>query len=134
MTDGVDHPIGRQVPWRGRRRVADPKDTFITVRCTSDDRAAIEEQATRAGLSVGAYLRSLALGAPGPRAVRRPPVERAELAKILAHIGKLGSNVNQIAKAIHTTGNLPSWSELAVIRDEILRIREALFQALGRDH
>jgi hypothetical protein len=121
-------------PWRGRKRVADPKTSFIAVRCTAKDRAAIENSAAKAGLSVGAYLRTLALGSPGPRAARRPPVERTELARLLGHVGKLGSNVNQIAKAVHTTRNLPSWSELAAIQQEIARIREAILGALGRDY
>jgi hypothetical protein len=134
MTDAPTLPTKRAAPWRGRRRVADPKDSFITVRCTAQDHAAIDEQATKAGLSVAAYLRALALGAPGPRAVRRPPVERVELAKLLGAVGKLGGNVNQIAKAVHTTRNLPSWSELAAIQQEIAQIREAIFRALGRDN
>jgi hypothetical protein len=66
--------------------------------------------------------------------VRRPPVERGELARILGELGKIGSNVNQIAKAIHTTRNLPSWSELAEIKADIAVLRAAVIKALGRDH
>lgn len=121
-------------PWRGRKRVADSRDALIHVRCTHYERAAIRSAAAEAGLSVGAFLRVLALGDAGPRAVRKPPVERAELVRILGHIGKLGSNVNQIAKAVHTTNNLPSWSELAVMQEDIGKMRVALMRALGRDH
>ena len=128
----VPNPRPRRVaPWRGRRRVSDAKNRFIAVRCTAKDHAAIDEAAGRAGLSVGAYLRTLALGTPGPRAVRRPPVERGELGRLLAHLGKLGSNVNQIARAVNATRNLPSWPELAEIRAEISKMREALMKALG---
>src|SRR5579863_8476861 len=83
VTDVETPRIRKSAPWRGRRRVADPKSRLIAIRCTAEDHAVIDREATRAGLSVSAYLRTLALGAPGPRAVRRPPVERTELAKLL---------------------------------------------------
>jgi hypothetical protein len=124
----------KHAPWRGRKRVKDSRDAFIHVRCTYHEREAIKAIAEQAGLSVGAFLRALALGDAGPRAVRKPPVERAELVRILGHIGKLGSNINQISKAIHTTCNLPSWSELALIKEDIGVMRAAILKALGRDH
>lgn len=132
MSEAPNPRTSHAAPWRGRRRVSDAKDHFISVRCTAKEHAAIDEAATHAGLSIGAYLRSLALGSPGPRAVRRPPIERKVLVRLLGHLGKLGSNVNQIARVVNTTRNLPSWSELAEIRHEIGRIRDALMKALGR--
>ena len=133
-----DAPVARArkrpVPWRGRMRVKDPRTTSIRLRCTEHERAAIRAVAEDAGFSVGALLRLLALGDAGPRSVRRPPVERAELARLLGQIGKIGSNVNQIAKALHTTRNLPSWSELAEIKAEIAVMRGAVLKALGYDH
>jgi hypothetical protein len=131
MTEEQAARAKHAAPWKGRGRVTDAKGSFIAVRCTVQQHEAIREGAARAGLSVGAYLRALAVGNPGPRSVRRPPVERAELARLLGHIGKLGSNVNQIAKAVNTTRNLPSWSELAVMREEIARMRSAIMRALG---
>lgn len=124
----------KRAPWRGRKRVKDSRDALIHVRCTYREREAIKAAAEQAGLSVGAFLRALALGDAGPRAVRKPPVERGELVRILGHIGKLGSNINQITKQMHLTNNLPSWSELAVMREDIGKMRVALMKALGRDH
>jgi hypothetical protein len=123
----------RAAPWRGRRRVADPKTVPISLRCTAKDHAAISEAAARAGLSIGAYLRALALGSAGPRAVRRPPIERKELARLLGHLGKVGSNVNQLARAYNQTGVRPGFPELVAIRQEIGEMRAALMLALGRD-
>jgi hypothetical protein len=119
-------------PWRGRGKVDEPRACFINVRCTAKESAAINEAASRAGYKVGPYLRALALGTPGPRSVRRPPIERTELARLLGHIGKLGSNVNQIAKAVNTTRNLPSWSELAVMSEDVGKMRAAVLKALNR--
>lgn len=124
----------RTAPWRGRRRVSDAKTHFISVRCTAKERAVIDEAATQAGLSIGAYLRALALGHPGPRAVRRPPIERKELARLLGHLGKVGSNLNQLAHAFNREHKMPGLAELNTIRKQVGEIRDALMMALGRDH
>lgn len=122
----------RSAPWRGRRRVADPKKMLIALRCTTEDHAVIDEAATKAGLSVGAYLRTLALGRAGPRSVRRPPVERKELARLLGHLGKVGSNLNQLAHAYNRSGLMPGLPELLALRRDVGEMRDALIKALGR--
>ena len=130
-----DAPISRAkhaAPWRGRRRVADAKGCFIAVRCTVQNHTAIKEGAAKAGLSIGAYLRALAVGSPGPRSVRRPPVERTELARLLGQLGKLGSNVNQLAHGFNRNGRLPGYAQLIAIRQEVAQMRAALLKALGR--
>lgn len=133
--DEASNPRSRHAaPWRGRRRVDDAKNSFISVRCTAKERAAIDEAATRAGLSIGAFLRALALGSAGPRAVRRPPVERKELARLLGHLGKVGSNLNQLAHAFNRERQAPALAELTAIRKQVGELRDALMAALGRDH
>jgi hypothetical protein len=116
----------------GRRRVENPKQAFIAVRCTAQERQAISEAAAKSGLAVGAYLRATALGSPGPRAVRRPPIERTELARLLGHLGKVGSNINQLAYGYNRSGTLPGFPEMLAIRREVGQMREALMKALGR--
>jgi hypothetical protein len=114
-----------------RKRVDDARTQFIAVRCTVTERAAITEKATQAGLAVGAYLRNQALGTPGPRAVRKPPVERKELARLLGWLGKLGSNVNQLAHGFNRDRVLPGFPELLAVRREVGEMRAALMKALG---
>ena len=116
----------------GRRRVENPKQAFIAVRCTAQERAAITEAAAKSGLSVGAYLRVTALGSPGPRAVRRPPIERTELARLLGHLGKVGSNINQLAYGYNRSGALPGFPEMLAIHRQVGEMRDALIKALGR--
>lgn len=119
---------------RGRQRVSDAKTSFVSVRCTAKEHTTIDEAARRAGLSVGAYLRTLALGSPGPRSVRRPPIERKELARLLGHLGKVGSNLNQLAYAFNRERRVPTLAELAAIREQVAELRETLMKALGRDY
>ena len=135
MTNEVQNPRAKTMtPWRGRKRVSDAKTSFISVRCTAEERSKIDEAARQAGLSIGAYLRALALGSAGPRAVRRPPVERKELARLLGHLGKVGSNLNQLAHAFNRERRIPGLDELNAIRRHVGELRDALMKALGRDN
>ena len=135
MTTEARNPRDKTMaPWRGRKRVKDARTKLIPVRCTAVERAAIKAVADKAGLSVGAFLRAAALGDAGPRSVRRPPIERKELARLLGHLGKVGSNLNQLAHAFNSRGRVPGLAELNDIRSYVGQMRDALMGALGRDH
>jgi hypothetical protein len=133
-TEAVNPRAKTKAPWRGRKRVGDARTKLIPVRCTAEERAAIKAVADKAGLSVGAFLRAAALGDAGPRSVRRPPIERKELARLLGHLGKVGSNLNQLAHAFNSNGRGPGLAELNDIRRHVTEMRDALIKALGRDH
>lgn len=133
MSDASGAPAKRRVKMPpARMRVRDARGRFIAVRCSDQEHANIAEKAAQAGLSVGAFLRSLALGDAGPRAVRRPPVERKELARLLGHLGKVGSNINQLAHAFNRDRIIPGFPEILAIREDIRQLRAALMKALGR--
>ena len=124
----------RPAPWRGKRRTeeGEAKDEWIGLRVTAADLDRIKEKAQEAGYKIGGYLRALALGSAGPRAVKRPRVEREQLARLLGEIGKVGSNVNQLAKWSNTEKAPASVAELAQIRADIGAMREAVMKALDR--
>lgn len=119
-------------PKHGDKAIKAARTSFIAVRCTADEHALITEAASRAGLSVGAFLRILAFGSAGPRSVRRPPVERRELARLTGLVGKMGSNINQLAHGYNRAGALPGFAEILAMRREIGEMRAALMTALGR--
>ena len=131
-TAAATKPRKSRAPWGGRKRAGDAKAKFIAVRCTLDDHAFIGETAAEAGLSIGAFLRTIALGTAGARAVRRPRIDREQLAKLLGEIGKLGSNVNQIAKWANTERAPPSFAEIVKMREDIAAMRAEVLKAL--DH
>jgi hypothetical protein len=134
MTEVPVERAKHAAPWRGRPRVTEAKGSFIAIRCTVKQHTTIKEGAARAGLSIGAYLRALAVGYPGPRSVHRPRPGDKQLATLLGHIGKIGSNINQIAKVVNTYRLPPSKSALSVMRKDIGRMRRAVLKALGRGH
>jgi hypothetical protein len=106
---------------------------MMNFRASDAERAELERLAERAGLSVGAYIRSRALSTPTTRATRRPPLERAALAQLLGQIGKIGSNLNQIARS-ENRGRETQWMEEALRQAlrEWGEMRDAVMQALGR--
>jgi mobilization protein NikA len=74
----------------------------VTFRVSDEEHAAIKASAAAAGLSVGSFLRSLALAAPSTRAVRRaPPPEMEPVKKVLTHGGRIGGNMYQLVRAMN---------------------------------
>jgi hypothetical protein len=109
---------------------------IIGFRATDQERAKIEADARRAGLTVGSYVRSRALKRPETRAVRRPPVETAQLAKLLGMLGAVGGAITQIAKKQHTqrggdSAELLAAELLAAVKD--FRVTaDAIIHAMGK--
>lgn len=108
------------------------RTSHLTIRLTPDERAAIDQAADRAGLTAGSYARQVILGAPVPRQVRRPPIERQELARLLGVFGNIGSNINQIARAANS-GDEVDALDLGRVLAYLEQTRDALLKALGRD-
>lgn len=71
----------------------------ILVRLTDEELAAIDAKADRAGIARAAFMRAAALGAVGPRAQRRPPADHVALRQLLGELGRIGNNLNQLARA-----------------------------------
>ena len=105
---------------------------ILPVRCLDEEFNAIVAKADRAGLSAGAFLRSAGLGDAGPRAQRRPPADHVALRQLLGHVGRIGNNVNQIAKALNS-GEKVDKKKLDEALRAYLEIRDAIFHALGKN-
>jgi hypothetical protein len=102
---------------------------IIPVRCTEAEYAAIHALAEASDLPAGAFLRAAAFGTPGPRAQKRPPVDRQELARLLGQLGKIGGNLNQIARALNQRDYPPIdeiKSALAAVTESRASIRKAI--------
>ena len=100
-------------------------------RLTPEEYAAVLERAARAGLSLSAFARHCLLGDPGPRAKRRPPVEIQLLGKAVAELNKVGSNINQIAKALNS-GHRVLLPEVRKAAEELSIALTAVIQATGK--
>jgi hypothetical protein len=103
----------------------------IAVNCTPKQKAIIVAKCDAAGYSPSAFVLNILLGLPLP-ARRHPSVDTQMLAKVLAELGKIGSNINQIAHHLNSgrPGDVMEGSVDAAM-NELLEWRMALMQALG---
>ncbi|MFQ3621923.1 MAG: plasmid mobilization relaxosome protein MobC [Acetobacteraceae bacterium] len=108
------------------------RNVTVTVRLTADERARLEELSSRAGYAAGAFMRAAAFGEAGPRAQRRPPADHVAIRKLLGELGRVGNNINQIARAVNAdqSVNVP---ELREALTAYLELRDAIFVALGME-
>jgi hypothetical protein len=101
-----------------------------SIRFTPEELAQVEAMAERAGLTVGGWLRLAVLDAPPPRQSRRPVVEKELLSLLLRHLGKIGSNVNQLARTANQ-GTTPDIDELQEACFAVTEARDMVMVALG---
>ena len=103
----------------------------IAVNCTPAQKAEILKKIDATGLSPSAMCLAVLLDVPLP-ARRRPSVDTQLLAKVLAELGKIGSNINQIAYHLNAgrPGDVTEGSIQAALA-ELLEWRTALMQSLG---
>jgi hypothetical protein len=114
----------------GPRPVKDPRTERIDLRVTPAQRQAMKTAAREAGLSVAALICLCTLGENGPRARRNPGPDTLALAKLLAEMGKSGSNLNQIAYQLNS-GEPVELPELAEAIAEHRAAAAAIMRALG---
>src|SRR5208337_4397028 len=103
------------------------------IRWTDDEFTSITDKADKSGLAVAAFMRAAALGSPGPRAQRRPPADHKALRQILGELGRIGNNINQIARALNS-GEKASLPDLQQALRAYVDIRNRIFDALGKNH
>ena len=103
----------------------------IAVNCTPKQKATIVAKCDAAGYSPSAFVLNILLGLPLPSR-RHPSVDTQMLAKVLAELGKIGSNINQIAHHLNAgrPGDVTEGSIQAALA-ELLEWRTALMQSLG---
>ncbi len=95
--------------------------------------AGIAEKAAAHGLSIGRYARALVLKDTGrtlPVLRRGPPRDAVELRRLVAQIGKIGANINQIARVANTPGLVVDRDALARALVDLAEIRNALLIVL----
>jgi hypothetical protein len=104
----------------------------IFARVTPGEKAAVTARADRAGMATAAFMRALALNSPGPRAQRRPPADHKALRQLLGELGRVGNNINQIARVLNATSRVDP-DQLAEALGAYLELRNAIFAALNMD-
>jgi Bacterial mobilisation protein (MobC) len=122
----------QDAPTKARRGTETRKKNYlVTSRYDADEYAELDEAASRAGLTRASYQRVQSLDKPKTRSTRRAPIEREILARTLGQLGKIGSNLNQIARDTHVER-----ADLAELDEALASLRALVpevLRALGRD-
>ena len=103
--------------------------TFLRV--TEEQRSQIEQSADRAGLSTGSYIRARGLKRSVTLTTRRPPVEKAELARLLGAIGRIKGNLYQLVRGQNFGREVPAVDAQSAIEAVETAARE-IIRSLGR--
>jgi len=102
---------------------------LVQFRVDETEFAALMKAAEAARLPLGSYTRKVLLDAPPARTRRRPSPEVTVLTRLLGELGKVGSNLNQIAYW-HNAGKAESippgelrmaLAAISTLRNEVVR-------------
>ena len=129
MTTANDNalPVPRRSGSQKRRR-----SRHIDVCCDETEFVIIDDKARTAGMSLAAFLRTCALGSPGPRAQRAPTVNAEALALATSALNKAGSNLNQIARTLNSGGASLTAREFAAVLAEVRAAVLRILEIVGR--
>ena len=103
----------------------------LTIRLLPEERAKIEVEADRAGLSLGGYVRVRLSVESDIRAVRRAPVDAAVLARVLGQLGRIGGNLHQLVRHLNM-GNHEALAEAREVLAELRGVAGEIMGAMGR--
>ena len=117
--------------FKSRRGSETRKKTIpVTSRYDEAEFAELDEAASRAGLTRASFQRVQSLAKPKTRSTRRAPIERELMARVLGQLGKIGSNLNQLAHAAHLD-NAQTGEVMATVA-ELRGLLPPIMEALGR--
>lgn len=100
------------------------REIKINLRLNESEAALLNRDVKKSGLSREAYLRSLICKMP---LKERPPIE---LTEVLHNLRKIGSNLNQIAKAANTKGFVDTavyWKNVHWLQDTVGQLIRGMY-------
>ncbi len=111
------------------KQVSTKRTPPFSIRLSEIERIEVERRSRAAGLSIAGYFKSAALN-QRPRKFRHPQVDRKELARLLGQLGRVGNNLNQLARTLNTEGSVEI-PELIVALKDLADMRAMVMSALG---
>ncbi|MFK5914977.1 MAG: plasmid mobilization relaxosome protein MobC [Woeseiaceae bacterium] len=110
------------------------QNKVISVRLDEDAHSLIREIAASSCISISGYAKACMLGQDALRLKHqkaKPTPDLILLSQILSQIGKIGSNINQIAKKLNKGGLRPNQAEFIKAKEDMMYIKEILENALN---
>ena len=103
----------------------------ITVRLRPEELARLKEDADTAAVDVATVARAQLLNAPLPKRKYRRSVDHEKLADVLLALGRIGTNLNQIAKVANSSGDLTGFRDAKLLKNLLEEIRDEVRAALA---
>lgn len=107
------------------------KSAVVTFRLSDWEKTLMEQLAFDAGLTVTDLVKSKIMSVT-PKRHRASP-ERLALIKGLGELGRIGSNINQIAKALNS-GQYVSPADISEGLNELTQLSDRIHKSLGNGH
>lgn len=102
----------------------------IAPRVTDEEFAEIDAKANAAGLTVSSYARKILVADARTKSRRRPRADVALLSRTCGELNRIGSNINQIARAVNG-GEAWSGGELGTTMTELRGVLALVRAAMG---
>lgn len=109
------------------------RSQLLRVRLNAAELAKAQADAQARGQSLGGYVREKLLGAPTPGTRRQPAPNAETLARLLGQMGKVGSNLNQLARLANQRNLVPP-ATLDACMAEVQQVAADISQALHGGH
>lgn len=109
------------------------KTAIIGFRVAEDERAEIEAAAEAGEVTLGTFCRDAILKKSKMKRTRKPSLDRVLLAQLLAQLGKVGGNLNQMAKRLNE-GKGTGADRIFTALDELRILKESILKALRREN
>ncbi|SFL58781.1 mobilisation protein (MobC) [Loktanella salsilacus] len=115
--------VDRKKPRSDRRR----RTQTIIFRVTPADFALLAEEAANTNMAnTNAWVRAVAFEAVG-----RPELSRKDLQCLIGEIGRIGTNINQIAKVANISGRVDLVTDLYKTRTELVALKKLIVRELS---
>lgn len=99
----------------------------IIFRVTPEDFVLLAEEAANTDLvNTNAWVRAVAFEAVG-----RPELNRKNLQRLIGEIGRIGNNINQIAKVANISGRVDLVTDLQETRAELITFKKLIISELS---
>lgn len=111
-------------------RPSENRSEYLRVRLTPEEMEQLRRDADTAAVSVSDVARAQLLNAPIPKRKSRRSVDHEKLAQVLQQLGKIGTNLNQLAKVANASGDLSHVRNVRELKTELEAIRDEVRAAL----
>lgn len=98
------------------------RPTRIAVRLTEKEKKYIQHKADLANKSISDYMRSVGITGIVIN------TDTSKIGGMLYELNRIGNNINQIAKAVHTHGDYVSPKDIKAIREEFEAMKNLIFE------